>query len=49
MSVIRSKGYDCSSLNDLVNSKGLQKASLYYGFPKGEKEITSVVLKYVDE
>ncbi|WP_074405606.1 TetR/AcrR family transcriptional regulator [Aquimarina megaterium] len=49
MSVIRSKGYDGSSLNDLAGSSGLQKASLYHRFPNGKKEITSVVLDYVEK
>jgi AcrR family transcriptional regulator len=49
MSVIRSKGYDGSSLNDLANSTGLKKASLYHRFPKGKKEITSAVLMYVEQ
>jgi AcrR family transcriptional regulator len=49
MSVIQSKGYDGSSLNDLASSTGLQKASLYHRFPNGKKEITSAVLTYVGE
>ncbi len=49
MSVIQSKGYDGSSLNDLAKSTGLQKASLYHRFPNGKKEITSAVLTYVGE
>lgn len=49
MSVIRSKGYDGSSLNELAGSSGLQKASLYHRFPNGKKEITSVVLGYVEK
>lgn len=49
MSVIQSKGYSGSSLNDLANSTGLQKASLYHRFPNGKKEITSAVLTYVEQ
>ncbi|EZH71878.1 TetR family transcriptional regulator [Aquimarina atlantica] len=49
MSVIRSKGYDGSSLNELAGSSGLQKASLYHRFPNGKKEITAVVLDYVEK
>jgi AcrR family transcriptional regulator len=49
MSVIQSKGYEGASLNDLANSTGLQKASLYYRFPNGKKEITTAVLTYVEE
>jgi AcrR family transcriptional regulator len=49
MSVIQSKGYSGSSLNDLASSTGLQKASLYHRFPNGKKEITSAVLSFVEE
>ncbi|MBF2707732.1 TetR/AcrR family transcriptional regulator [Flavobacterium soyangense] len=49
MSVLSSKGYDGSSLNELAESSGLQKASLYHRFPAGKKEITSAVLNYVNE
>lgn len=49
MSVLSSKGYDGSSLNELAESSGLQKASLYHRFPDGKKEITSAVLNYVKE
>ena len=49
MSVLRSKGYDGSSLNELAASSGLQKASLYHRFPGGKKEIAAAVLSYVNE
>ncbi len=49
MSVIQSKGYDGSSLNELAASTGLQKASLYHRFPNGKKEITTTVLVYVEQ
>lgn len=49
MSVLRSKGYDGSSLNELAGSSGLQKASLYHRFPGGKKEITSAVLSYASK
>ena len=49
MSVLRSKGYDGSSLNELAESSGLQKASLYHRFPGGKKEITSSVLSYANK
>ena len=45
--VLRAKGYDGASLNDLAESTGLKKASLYHRFPGGKKEITEVVLKSV--
>jgi len=49
MGVLRSKGYDGASLNDLANSSGLKKASLYHRFPGGKKEIAAAVLQYVGE
>lgn len=48
-SIIRSKGYDGSSLNDLAKASGLQKASLYHRFPGGKEEIISAVLDFVNE
>jgi AcrR family transcriptional regulator len=47
MSVLRSKGYDGSSLNELAEAAGLKKASLYHRFPGGKKEMTASVLDYV--
>lgn len=49
MSVLRAKGYDGASLNELAASSGLQKASLYHRFPGGKKEIAQAVLDYVGE
>ncbi|OJJ15205.1 TetR family transcriptional regulator [marine bacterium AO1-C] len=49
MGVLRSKGYDGASLNDLASSSGLKKASLYHRFPGGKKEIAGAVLQYVSE
>ena len=49
MAVLSAKGYDGASLNELAESSGLQKASLYHRFPAGKKEITSAVLNYVNE
>ena len=48
-SVIRSKGYDGSSLNELAAASGLQKASLYHRFPGGKEEITRTVLTNIHE
>jgi len=42
--VIKSKGYDGASLNDLAAASGLKKASLYHRFPGGKEEITRNVL-----
>ena len=47
MSVLRTKGYDGASLNELAAASGLQKASLYHRFPGGKKEIAAAVLDYV--
>lgn len=49
MSVLRSKGYDGASLNELAASSGLQKASLYHRFPGGKKEIAAAVLNFVNK
>lgn len=49
MSVIRSKGYDGASLNELADASGLKKASLYHRFPGGKKDIVLAVLGYVDD
>ncbi len=47
MAVLRAKGYDGASLNDLAEATGLKKASLYHRFPGGKKEIVEAVLNYV--
>lgn len=49
MSVLRNKGYEGSSLNQLAEAAGLNKASLYHRYPGGKKEITDVVLDFADE
>jgi AcrR family transcriptional regulator len=48
ISVLRSKGYEGSSLNELASAVGLQKASLYHRFPEGKKEIALTVLEFVN-
>ena len=48
LSVLRSKGFDGSSLNELAEASGLQKASLYYRFPQGKKEMANAVLNYLN-
>jgi AcrR family transcriptional regulator len=47
MEVLRSKGYDGTTLNDLATISGLKKASLYHRFPGGKKEIASSVLQHL--
>ena len=49
MSVLRKKGYEGSSLNQLAEAAGLKKASLYHRFPGGKKEITDAVLDFAEE
>ena len=49
MEVIRSKGYEGASMNDLANATGLKKASLYHRFPGGKQEITEAVLAYTQQ
>lgn len=49
MSVLRNKGYDGASLNDLASASGLQKASLYHRYPGGKKDIALAVLDFVGE
>ncbi len=49
MSVLRAKGYDGASLNELSEAAGLKKASLYHRFPGGKKQMTEAVLSYVND
>ncbi len=49
MAVLRAKGYDGASLNELASACGLQKASLYHRFPGGKKDIALAVLAFVGQ
>lgn len=49
ITVLRSKGYDGSSLKDLAEATGLKKASLYHRFPGGKEEMALTVLEFVDK
>lgn len=49
MEVLRSRGYEGSSLNELAAAAGLKKASLYHRFPGGKEEIATAVLTYTRE
>lgn len=49
MAVLRSKGFDGASMNDLSEATGLKKASLYHRFPGGKKEIAEAVLAYTGD
>ncbi len=44
LEVLRAKGYDGSSLNELALAGGLKKASLYHRFPGGKQELVKSVL-----
>lgn len=46
--VFRSHGYEGASLSKLSEATGLQRASLYYRFPGGKKEMAEVVLAQID-
>ena len=49
MTVLRSKGYDGASLNELSEATGLKKASLYHRYPGGKEEMANAVLDFVHE
>lgn len=49
MAVLRAKGFDGASMNDLSEATGLKKASLYHRFPGGKKEIAEAVLAYTGD
>lgn len=49
MEVLRTKGFDGATLNDLAAASGLQKASLYHRFPGGKEQIASAVLEYSNQ
>jgi TetR/AcrR family transcriptional regulator, lmrAB and yxaGH operons repressor len=39
LELFRQQGYEGTSLNDLATATGLEKASLYYRFPGGKKDM----------
>ena len=49
LEVIRAKGFEGASMNDLAEATGLKKASLYHRFPGGKQEITEAVLNYAGD
>ena len=49
MHVLRAKGFDGASLNELSEAAGLKKASLYHRFPGGKKQMADAVLDFVDQ
>ena len=44
LEVLRKRGYDGASLQELSVATGLKKASLYHRFPGGKKEIVETVM-----
>jgi AcrR family transcriptional regulator len=46
LEVLRSRGYDGSSLNELALVGGLKKASLYHRYPGGKEELVQSVLMH---
>ena len=48
-SVLRNKGYDGASMNELAKASGLQKASLYHRFPGGKEEMARSVLENIHD
>lgn len=49
LELFRQQGYEGTSLNDLAAASGLEKASLYYRFPGGKKEIALAAAAHVGE
>ena len=47
LELFRQQGYEGTSLNDLATASGLEKASLYYRFPGGKKDIALAVAAHV--
>ncbi|GJM27737.1 MAG: hypothetical protein DHS20C17_03720 [Cyclobacteriaceae bacterium] len=46
LEILRSRGYDGSSLNDLALVGGLKKASLYHRYPGGKETLVQSVLDH---
>jgi AcrR family transcriptional regulator len=46
LEVLRSRGFDGSSLNDLAEVGGLKKASLYHRYPGGKEKLVHSVLDH---
>jgi TetR/AcrR family transcriptional repressor of lmrAB and yxaGH operons len=47
LELFRQQGYEGTSLNDLAEVSGLEKASLYYRFPGGKKDIAMAAAAHV--
>jgi TetR/AcrR family transcriptional regulator, lmrAB and yxaGH operons repressor len=48
LEVFRNYGYEGTSLNRLAEATGLEKASFYYRFPGGKRDIVLAVAAHVD-
>ena len=49
LKVLRARGYDGSSLNDLALVGGLKKASLYHRYPGGKETLVQSVLDHYSD
>lgn len=49
LELFRQQGYEGTSLNDLAAVSGLEKASLYYRFPGGKKDIAMAAAAHVGD
>ena len=49
LELFRQQGYEGTSLNDLANATGLEKASLYYRFPGGKKDMALAAAAHVGQ
>ena len=47
LELFRQQGYEGTSLNDLAAATGLEKASLYYRFPGGKKDMALAAAAHV--
>ena len=47
LELFRQQGYEGTSLNDLAAATGLEKASLYYRFPGGKKDMAMAAAAHV--
>lgn len=49
LELFRQQGYEGTSLNDLAAATGLEKASLYYRFPGGKKDVALAAAAHVGQ
>lgn len=46
--VFRAQGYEATSLSQISEATGLEKASLYHRFPGGKEDMVTAVVKHVN-